>query len=80
MVGEIVEERKKLMSIFVRRREAATMLGVSVRMLARWQQEGLLRAVKIGSLVGYDLEDLRRLAPPVAVKTAAQAGPEEAAR
>jgi len=49
------------MSIFVRRREAADLLGVSVRTLARWHVAGVLRAIKIGPrLVGYDVDDLRR--------------------
>jgi len=49
------------MSIFVRRREAADLLGVSARPLARWHESGVLRAIKIGPrLVGYDVDDLRR--------------------
>jgi len=62
------------MSIFVRRREAAEILGVSVRTLARWHDEGVLQTVKIGALVGYDLEDLRRITQAGSVEGAAPEG------
>lgn len=51
------------MRILMRRREAAEMLGVSERTLARWHRDGVLRAVRMGPrLIGYDRETLRRFA------------------
>lgn len=49
------------MSVFVRRREAAEMLGVSTRTLARWHEAGVLRSRRVGPrLMVYDVEELRR--------------------
>lgn len=51
------------MSMFVRRREAAEILGVSTRTLARWHEAGVLRSRRVGPrLMVYDLEDLHRFA------------------
>ena len=51
------------MSMLVRRREAAKMIGVSTRTLARWHEAGVLRSRRVGPrLMVYDLADLKRFA------------------
>lgn len=53
------------MRLFIRRREAAEMLGVCTRTLARWHRSGVLPARSIGPrLMVYDPEVLRRFAQP----------------
>jgi len=49
------------MKVFIRRREAANMLGVHERTLMRWHEAGLLRSIRIGPrLVGYDPEEIQK--------------------
>ena len=41
--------------LFVRRLEAAEMLGVTARTLSRWDKSGILKFVRIGGrVVGYN--------------------------
>jgi predicted site-specific integrase-resolvase len=49
--------------LFIRRQEAAKMLGVTPRTLSRWHKQGRLKMVSISPRVlGYHPEDLEKIA------------------
>ena len=48
--------------LLVSRKEAAAMLGVSARTIDRMVAAGRLKPLRIGRLVRFPVEDLRRLA------------------
>jgi predicted site-specific integrase-resolvase len=59
--------------LFIRRQEAAKMLGVTPRTLSRWHKQGRLKMVRITPRVlGYHPEDLENIA-----RGTAQVGEEE---
>jgi len=53
----------------VGRREAATLLGISERLLWTWTQAGTIPHVRIGSRVLYPVEQLRQWLSKQATRT-----------
>ena len=54
-------ETKEQPEQYIPRKEAATMLGVDLSSLWRWNRQGFLCPTKVGGKLRYRLSDIRRI-------------------
>ena len=61
VVDKLLEQRENKPETYLTAEETAKRLGVDRSTLWRWNKEGYLRSIKIGSKVRYKLSDVERL-------------------